>query len=470
VSKSTRIISTFVVGVIAAIATFDQGALTLNSAPAAEVVVPGVPTDNCAPGASAVGGNDRSNGLQTHAFAIGPGDKVKLAFYEILQSVDDKWGADRQRMQEPAKGVQVRAEFSHEYLVRDDGTISIPILGTFVIGGRETADAQRPLECAFNAFLSKRGFVNIVSVEKQPIYVVGKVKNSGSFDYKVGMTVLHAIALAGGFDKATIEPSQIVELTQKTQQLQLALDRAARMIARTAAIEAARSTEPAKIPDELSNLVGEQKAGTLVSEELVPRRLTMNALAQDERALQAAVESASSELELRKGSLPLFQQSIELRQDRVAGLKKLADTGTIGRLVFIQAQSELLDVENRRQESINSINVAQDRLNKAQQGLAARRAQADIARQTDLATARQEATKEAADGISASKVIKAIATAGLGSAATAEVDYFIVRRSNGTATLIRASEMTQLEPGDVVQVKSASSTNPDVAINSNWSR
>ena len=59
--------------------------------------------------------------------------------------------------------------------------------------------------------------MNIVDVARQPIYVVGKVKNSGSFDYTPGMTVLHAIALAGGFDKAPIEPWQVAELSRENQ-------------------------------------------------------------------------------------------------------------------------------------------------------------------------------------------------------------------------------------------------------------
>jgi protein involved in polysaccharide export with SLBB domain len=470
VSKSAWSVAVFVIGAFAAITMFDQGTLIVDSAPAAEAVGRGAATPNCAPGAPAAGDNEHADSSQAHAPTIQPGDRVRLAFYEVLQSADDKWGANRQRMQEPAKGVQLRAELSHEYIVREDGTISIPILGTFLVGGRKTVDPLGHLECAFDAFLGKQGFVNVLSVEKQPIYVVGKVKNSGGFDYTPGMTVLHAIALAGGFDKATIEPWQIVDMTRGSQQLQHALDRAARMIARATAIEAARSAEPPKIPDELSELVGEEKAERLVSEELVPRRLAMNALAQDEKALQTDVDSASSELELRKGSLPLLEQSIALRQDRIANLQKLADSGGIGRPVLIQAQSELLDVESRRQETMNSINVARDRLNKALGEQAARRTKAALAHQTDLATARQEATKEAADGISASKVIEAIAKTELASASAENADYFIIRRSNGASTLIRASETTQLEPGDLVQVRSASGTRADVAINSDWSK
>jgi hypothetical protein len=39
----------------------------------------------------------------------------------------------------------------------------------------------------------------------------------GWFDFAEGMTVLHAIALAGGFDKAQMEPWQIAEMTRESR-------------------------------------------------------------------------------------------------------------------------------------------------------------------------------------------------------------------------------------------------------------
>ena len=76
---------------------------------------------------------------------------------------------------------------------------------------------------------------------------MGKVKNSGSFGYTPGITVLHAIALAGGFDNTPMEPWQVAELSRQAEQVQQALDHAVRMIARTVAIEASRSAQSVTI-------------------------------------------------------------------------------------------------------------------------------------------------------------------------------------------------------------------------------
>lgn len=479
-SRSVKNIAAFAGCAIAAVVLLNRQNPIVAPAPAAEseAIVAGTvsgTSGTCAGGVPTV--SDKASDNSTVRAAIGPGDKVKLAFYEILQSTDEKWGAERQRTQEPRNGVQLRAEFSREYLVQQDGTVSIPILGTFAVAGQKTAASLTQVECAFGAFLGKQGYVNVVSVTKQPIYVVGKVKNSGAFEYTPGMSVLHAVALAGGFDKATIEPWQVVDMARNTQVLQGALDRVSKLVARSTAIEATRSDDPVRIPEELPNLVGDEKAIHLISEELVPRRLQMNALALNEKALQAAVDSATSEVKLRKGILPVLQKTIDLRAERVASLQKLSDAGTVGRPILIQAQSELLDAETRLQETMNSIDVAQDRLNKALRERAAGQTQAAIVQQRDLSATRQEATKEARDGIAASKVMDAIATTALSSASSETVDYYIIRKSHDESDPILAKETTQLEPGDLLQVRSALSTKRDMAnpndstpIKTSWSK
>jgi exopolysaccharide production protein ExoF len=476
VSKTIRNVSAFVACAALAGVMLTRGGAIVAPAPAAEALVSGISSGTC-PNVSPAASEENAAENSAARPAFGPGDRVKLAFYEILQSTDEKWGSDRQRMQESRNGVQLRAEFSREYLVQEDGTVSIPILGNFGIAGQKVSIPLAQVECAFGAFLGKQGYVNVVSVTKQPIYVVGKVKNSGSFEYTPGMSVLHAVALAGGFDKANIEPWQAVDMARNTQVLQRALDRVSKMVARTAAIEATRSDTPIKMPQELPDLVGDEQAVHLISQELVPRRLAMNALALNEKALDTAVESASSEVKLRKGILPVLQKTIDLRQERVASLQKLADTGSIGRPILIQAQSELLDAETRLQETLNSIDVAQDRLNNALRERAAGQTQAAMVQQKDISAAREEVSNEARDGVAASKVMDAIAATALSSASSETVEYFIIRRSHNESDPIPAKETTQLEPGDLLQVRSAFSTKRDTAsaddgnpVQTNWSK
>ncbi len=379
------------------------------------------------------------------------GDRIKLAFYELLEVQEDKWGAQRQRSQEPAKAVQLRPEFSNEYLVEEDGSISIPILGTFAVARQTHAEVQQQIECAFRDFLGRQGFVNILGVTRQPIYVVGQVKTSGSFDFAEGLTVLHAVALAGGFDKAQVEPWQIAEMARETEKIQLALDQATRKMAQVSAIQAANTGRSPIVPPELSALIGSRRANDLVASEFEPRDLERKGVAHDEAALNATIDSASSELKIRKERMPLLDNSIALRQDRVQSLKTLASTGTISRPVVIQAQSELLDVEDRKQETLTEINAAEGRLTNARQQLETLENQTTINFKNNLLQASNAASDAIAEGESAAGVLKAMAISRLVLSAQAP-EYRIVRRSGGKVLSVAASGTTLLEPGDLVEV------------------
>ena len=206
-----------------------------------------------------------------------------------------------------------------------------------------------------------------------------------------------------------------------------------------------------------------------VSEELAPRRpsLACNLFVAEDKALKASVDAAAWDLDLRKGRMPLLEQSIALRQDRLAGLSKLAQSGNLGRPVLLQAQSELLDVEDRRQETLMSVDVAKDRLSKAQEDLQAHQAGNAVTYERDLLEARAEANKAVSEGDSAISMMRTIAKTALASPAAQGTKFFIIRRSKGNTSVIQASETTPLEPGDLVQAGSMGRTSEVTAFDAN---
>ena len=94
-------------------------------------------------------------------------------------------------------------------------------------------------------------------------------------------------------------------------------------------MQAANTGRSPIVAPELSALIGSSRANELVASEFVPRDLERKALAHDEAALNATIDSASSELKIRQARMPLLDNAIKLRQDRFGSLKTLASTGTI---------------------------------------------------------------------------------------------------------------------------------------------
>ncbi|MFX8565704.1 SLBB domain-containing protein, partial [Acinetobacter baumannii] len=89
------------------------------------------------------------------------------------------------------------------------------------------------------------GYVNVLNVVHPPVSVLGPVKTAGTYDFTPGMTVLHAVALAGGIERQPQQPWQFPEYTREIERLQTSLDRAARMMARAAVLKNERAEDAA---------------------------------------------------------------------------------------------------------------------------------------------------------------------------------------------------------------------------------
>lgn len=91
-------------------------------------------------------------------------------------------------------------QMSDEYTVGDDGTISLPLVGQVKARGLSTAQ----LEAELKGQLERGGVLVNPSVTAEietfrPFFILGEVAKPGQYPYVSGMTVLTAVAIAGGF-------------------------------------------------------------------------------------------------------------------------------------------------------------------------------------------------------------------------------------------------------------------------------
>lgn len=90
---------------------------------------------------------------------------------------------------------------SGDFTVDSSGNVALPLAGSVPASGVTAKALAKRIEDA----LSRGGFLRDpqVSVEVQtfrPYYVLGEVRQPGEFPYTSGLTVLGAIARAGGYD------------------------------------------------------------------------------------------------------------------------------------------------------------------------------------------------------------------------------------------------------------------------------
>jgi polysaccharide export outer membrane protein len=93
-----------------------------------------------------------------------------------------------------------------EFRVNDSGALALPLIGTIQATGLTTdALAARIGEALQRANLIKAPSVVAEVVAYRPIFVLGEVSKPGQYAYQPGMTVVTAVAIAGGFTYRAID-------------------------------------------------------------------------------------------------------------------------------------------------------------------------------------------------------------------------------------------------------------------------
>jgi protein involved in polysaccharide export with SLBB domain len=124
---------------------------------------------------SAARAADASSPSPSTPYRLGPGDRVRVAVYG-------------------------EAQLSGEFTVSDGGEIALSLIGPVQAAGLDI----RTLEQAIRARLAGGGYLRDprVSAEVEgyrPFYILGEVQKPGEYAYSSGLTVLNAVATAGGF-------------------------------------------------------------------------------------------------------------------------------------------------------------------------------------------------------------------------------------------------------------------------------
>ncbi|MGE3623594.1 MAG: polysaccharide biosynthesis/export family protein, partial [Bdellovibrionales bacterium] len=90
-------------------------------------------------------------------------------------------------------------DLSGIFQVSSTGTISMPLIGEVSVAGRTAGDVQRDIAGKLEQGYMKNPHVSMQVSSYRPFFIVGEVMKPGSYTYVNGMTVINAVALAGGY-------------------------------------------------------------------------------------------------------------------------------------------------------------------------------------------------------------------------------------------------------------------------------
>lgn len=403
-------------------------------------------------GASAAGSDSFAAG--SDSFEVG--DKLKIVFYErVVDTEGNKWA----RVGAPPLGFEQRSEFTGDYTIGDHGMLSLPLLGSVRAADLSEQQLEAALAKSFKSLTGHEAVVSILSIARPGIYVLGPVKNPGSYGYVPGMTVLHAIALAGGFAAGGNASWERVEAVQEYDKRRGAIEDLPTLMAQRAVLQAERDGGDARPPAGLLDLVGDATAKQLIANEVHRRAGLDAARGTEDRALADALQSARQQVQTEWQTLGTMNTLIKMRAQRADGLKSLAAKGNINNLYLLQAQSDLTDAEQRRQDGGVKYAEAQQRLTQIEEEQAKLAADEKHDSDSSISSIEQQITASEREIAASNSVLGALNVSGgdpqyaEASSATQGSSLEIVRRMPNGPMSLPATEMTTLRPGDLIRIR-----------------
>lgn len=86
-----------------------------------------------------------------------------------------------------------------EFVVGGSGNVSLPLIGEVRAEGLSITQFQSAVETALKDGYLKEPRVSVEVLNYRPFYILGEVEEPGEYPYTNGLSVLNAVATAGGF-------------------------------------------------------------------------------------------------------------------------------------------------------------------------------------------------------------------------------------------------------------------------------
>jgi protein involved in polysaccharide export with SLBB domain len=90
-------------------------------------------------------------------------------------------------------------QLSGDFVIADDGNLSLPLAGRIPLAGLTPAQGEKALKDRLEQGIVTKPEVSIDVVRYRPVYVVGEVTRPGGYEPIGELSVINAVALAGGF-------------------------------------------------------------------------------------------------------------------------------------------------------------------------------------------------------------------------------------------------------------------------------
>ena len=361
--------------------------------------------------------------------------------------------------------------------VGPDGSVTVPTLGAIDVGSLTAdqlgAEIGRRLQTKLGLLDAPDASVQVL--DYPPVYIVGNVATPGQYAFRPGMTVVQALALAGG------EPrSQSATGLSETIKLQSDLDGVGADILRTTARLARLKSEfsgdkQITFPSELA--ATDPTVAEIMDQERRIFEAHSNEFDRQQTGLTQLAELYNAEIDALGQKSQTIEDQIAESQKQVDTITSLVSAGsaTVSRLT--DAERILSNLRSDKLDNLIATMTARENLNRSQRDLAKlqdeQKSNAALQLQQEQAGLEKMVLNQTATLRMLRQSVEFDQNTTLARTTRTSLTYAILRQQGGQPVTLDATEASTLLPGDLVKVtlqmelpgvKAASSGVADVAV------
>ena len=115
-------------------------------------------------------------------------------------------------------------DLSGEFEINGAGAISMPLISDVDAAGLTPNELEAAIVDALKPDYLKNPIVSAEVTTFRPIYVIGEVVNPGSYPYTNGMSVINAVAVAGGFSYRAKKDKLVIRRDDGNEAIEIKVD------------------------------------------------------------------------------------------------------------------------------------------------------------------------------------------------------------------------------------------------------
>ena len=348
-------------------------------------------------------------------------------------------------------------ELSGEFTVQQSGGFSLPSVGRIQVVGRRFDELEDEVVKRLRESGLIEPQVSVEVAEYRPIYVVGDVKSPGRYPFQMGMTVLQALAVAGGFltlDDQTLNLRlQILQAQESMDTLEV--DYVAAIAKRARLLAERDGAKEIAFPSEIIERHNDAQIAGMIDSENRLFATRRNAIEGNIAILENQKDKLHDQISNLEDQLKAIKRRSDLVEIELRDVEYLFGKGLTAKTRMLELQRLETDVQTDRLGVTASVAQAKQEISKVDLSMADLRNQRLDRILGDLAAVQQTISQLEVRRRTAKELLALHQAMSMQPAVRLILsgESFVITRDLGSGPEdIKATDRSYVLPGDVVRV------------------